>query len=241
MSDKPNYFAILTADVRYDKRLSSSEKLFYAEITALSNKNGYCHATNSYFAELYDVKRSTISSWVKKLTLTNHINVQMFRQGNVIVQRRIYLTNPPDIGGQKIGGVVRKSEGGWSENPKGGGQKTRKGIIQVTNTTSSNNYCSFEQFWDAYDKKIGKVKAERRWQNLTSATRKTILQFIPIYKASLSDKRYQKNPESFLNSRLWEDDWNQYKKNEKPTEHIGRTQYAYDRYQEIFGEDFPEE
>ena len=126
MNNKPNYYAVLTAEVRYDKSLSSSEKLFYAEITALANKNGYCYASNSFFAELYDVKKSTISAWVKKLTEKGHISVDYDRDGKVIKQRKIYITNKHFKGGQKIDqGVVRKSDGGsqkiggrWSENPK---------------------------------------------------------------------------------------------------------------------------
>ena len=49
----PNYFGILPANVRYDKRLKPMEKILYTEITALSNAKGYCYATNSYFAKLY--------------------------------------------------------------------------------------------------------------------------------------------------------------------------------------------
>ena len=49
----PTYFAIITADVRYDKNLKANEKLLFAEITALSNTNGYCHASNRYFAGVH--------------------------------------------------------------------------------------------------------------------------------------------------------------------------------------------
>ena len=51
--EKPSYYSIITADVRYDERLKPNEKLLYSEITALSNKYGYCTATNSYFSKLY--------------------------------------------------------------------------------------------------------------------------------------------------------------------------------------------
>ena len=43
---KPNYYAILTAEVRYDNRLSANEKLLFAEIPALSNKTGEFWAGN---------------------------------------------------------------------------------------------------------------------------------------------------------------------------------------------------
>ncbi|MBK3956922.1 alpha/beta hydrolase, partial [Staphylococcus haemolyticus] len=44
MSEQPSYYSIITANVRYDNRLTDSEKLLFAEITSLSNKYGYCTA-----------------------------------------------------------------------------------------------------------------------------------------------------------------------------------------------------
>ena len=41
MNEQPSYYSIITANVRYDNRLTDSEKLLFAEITSLSNKYGY--------------------------------------------------------------------------------------------------------------------------------------------------------------------------------------------------------
>ena len=38
MNEKPNYYAIIPANVRYDNELRANEKLLYGEITALSSK-----------------------------------------------------------------------------------------------------------------------------------------------------------------------------------------------------------
>ncbi|MCT7677542.1 MAG: hypothetical protein N4R78_01375 [Lactobacillus iners] len=39
---QPGYYSILSASVRYDKDLNANEKILFSEITALSNKYGYC-------------------------------------------------------------------------------------------------------------------------------------------------------------------------------------------------------
>lgn len=65
--DDAGFFGILPAEVRYDKKLLPSAKLLFVEITALCRKDGYCWATNAYFAELFDTKERTIQRWIKLL------------------------------------------------------------------------------------------------------------------------------------------------------------------------------
>ena len=67
MEEKPNYYAIIPANVRYDNDLKPNEKLMFGEITALSNKNGYCTATNAYFAKLYNVTKKNRKILCKKM------------------------------------------------------------------------------------------------------------------------------------------------------------------------------
>lgn len=90
---KPSYYAVLTANVRYDNRLKPNEKLLYAEITALTSKSGECWASNSYFAELYDVSKDTISRWISDLKKYNYINIDFIYNGKEIDKRIIKLCN----------------------------------------------------------------------------------------------------------------------------------------------------
>ena len=73
----PSYFSILIADVRYNKLLSASEKIFYSEITALTNNKGFCSASNSYFAELYSVDVRTITRWLHNLSELGYILIKI--------------------------------------------------------------------------------------------------------------------------------------------------------------------
>ena len=73
MEEKPSYYAIIPANVRYDENLRDKAKLLYGEITALCNKNGYCFASNKYFAELYGVTTTTISTLIKELVDKGYI------------------------------------------------------------------------------------------------------------------------------------------------------------------------
>ena len=90
---KPSYYAIIPADVRYSK-LKPNAKLLYGEITALSNKHGYCFATNNYFAELYGVSKNTVSLWIQELKEHNFISVEIiYNDKKQVVKRKMGITN----------------------------------------------------------------------------------------------------------------------------------------------------
>lgn len=67
------YYAIIPANVRYDKDLAPNAKLLYGEITALCNEKGYCWASNQYFAELYGVSILSIKRWVNSLVTKGYV------------------------------------------------------------------------------------------------------------------------------------------------------------------------
>nr|DAK37543.1 MAG TPA: replisome organizer protein [Caudoviricetes sp.] len=91
--EKPNFYGIMPANVGYDKNLKPMEKILYTEITALSNKEGYCFASNSYFGELYEVNKKTVSTWVNNLEKQGYIKIVLiYKQGTKeITERRIYI------------------------------------------------------------------------------------------------------------------------------------------------------
>ena len=89
--EKPNYYAIIPAEVRYDKNLRPNEKLLYGEITALTNKTGECWASNSYFAKLYNVTPRVVIQWIQHLNETGYITIKYEYKGKLCVRRIIKL------------------------------------------------------------------------------------------------------------------------------------------------------
>lgn len=88
-----NYYSIIPANVRYDENLSDRAKLLYGEITALSNKEGYCWATNAHFAELFKVSKKSISRNIQELVDRGYIISKILYEDKLVTERRLYINN----------------------------------------------------------------------------------------------------------------------------------------------------
>jgi hypothetical protein len=97
MEEKRSYYAIIPANVRYDKSLPASAKLLYGEISALCNEKGYCWSTNKYFSDLYGVSQTSVSKWISALVSKEYLFIKMiYREGTKeILERRISIVNDP--------------------------------------------------------------------------------------------------------------------------------------------------
>lgn len=106
---KKSYYAIIPANVRYDKRLCPNAKLLYGEITALCNEEGYCWARNSYFTELYCVSERSVQNWIKQLIKFGYIFSEIIysKDSKEVEARYLRLSasspsSPISPGGEKI-------------------------------------------------------------------------------------------------------------------------------------------
>ena len=103
----PNYYAIIPSVVRYSN-MKPNTKLLYGEITALTNKKGYCFASNNYFAELYNVNKNTISLWIKELKDFGFIEVELLYKDKQVIERRIGITIISEGYHEKRGEAITK-------------------------------------------------------------------------------------------------------------------------------------
>lgn len=92
---RSNWDSLLPAAVRYDSRLKGDAKILYSEILLLSNKAGYCYATDQHLAALFSKTRVTINGYVKSLEKHGYIKIETTRQGKRVTERRIYPLELP--------------------------------------------------------------------------------------------------------------------------------------------------
>tara|TARA_R100001443_G_scaffold4358_2_gene12852 strand:- start:1695 stop:2339 length:645 start_codon:yes stop_codon:yes gene_type:complete len=166
---QPNYYAIISAEVRYDKNITANAKLLYAEITALLNMNGECFATNKYFSNLYGKSVVTISKWIGELISNGYISsFYSYKEGTKEIDRR-YLSILK-------GGIKENDKGGIKEKFKDNNTSINNNITYSNNKVrfkkpsieDINNYCiernnnidaeTFFDFYESKDWKIGKNK-----------------------------------------------------------------------------------
>ena len=94
--NKIGYYAIIPATVLFNEKIKANEKLLYAIITVLSNKEGYCFASNAYLGKLLNAQPHTISKWVSHLKDLGFVCLDIIKNDkNEIIQRRIYPNDTP--------------------------------------------------------------------------------------------------------------------------------------------------
>ncbi len=209
-----SYYSILTADVRYDKRLKPNEKLLFSEITALSNKRGYCNASNNYFAQLYDVTTVTASNWVNHLKDRGYIDVEMIYDGKQIKERRIFVNSNPIK--ENFNTPKEKVEDPIKNNFKGGIKEKFKENITRFNNTSKNKQLEedFEKLWKLYPRKEGKKKAFEAYKRAikNGTTNKEIqtgiVNYLTQIRVQRTNKQYIKQGSTWFNGECWNDDYN---------------------------------
>ena len=176
MKEKPNYYAILPAEVRYSKALTPNAKLLYAEITALCNMNGKCTASTQYFCRLYEVSRGAVQNWLKMLDDNGYINrTVIYKQGTKeIMHRYINLKDKGSINISTDNTNINITNTNLTDSNK-------KAFFKKPTLDEVKNYCilrknnieadAFIDFYESKGWQIGKEKMKswkacvRTWEN----------------------------------------------------------------------------
>ena len=194
-ANRPSYYAVIPADVRYDDQIPANAKLLYGEISALVSAEGFCYATNQYFSKLYGMADETIARLITKLEQAGHITRVLERDNSgQIVSRKLFLrVSVPEIHplDEKINTPRQKNQEGIDEKvketnlsninnppispPEGGDPpKGRKSKSRDYKSSADVLPERFEKFWTYHRTHIppecnagNRQKAIRAWDKLS--------------------------------------------------------------------------
>ena len=76
---------------------------------------------------------------------------------------------------------------------------------KITKKEKTTKY-PFDMFWNLYGKKVDRPICERKWEKLSEEDRAACIAYIPNYLLSTPDKKYRRDPATFLNRRTWENE-----------------------------------
>lgn len=231
METKPSYYAVIPANVRYDKDLPSNAKLLYGEITALCNAEGFCWASNAYFADLYGMSTRNVSRLISQLNDKGYVRVEIIND----YERKIYINATHDKIVQPHDKIVQppttKLSKGYDEIVQPPHDKIvykNNTSINTTNNNTINNKNNikeksispkkleeeFEQLWKIYPRKIGKKKAfdsfkkARKTKKIPYETIENgLYRYITYLEQQETEEQFVMHASTWFNQEKWQDDY----------------------------------
>ena len=224
---KPAFWAVLPAAVRYDEELPPNAKLLYAEISALTDRRGYCYASNEYFMRLYNLSERTIRRLISELARLGYISIADGDGGKD--RRKIYaginpLAHNPDKNvrepGQNLPGNPDKNvphnskENKKENNPP----KAPQGAESVPAWKPDR----FAGLWDYYPRHTSKQAAEKAWDKLKPSD-ELIAEIGRALRRQKACDEWQRGVgipylSTYLNQRRWEDELGDFSPADDPTQ-----------------------
>ena len=134
-------YIIIPAEIRADQNLKPLDKLLLGGILTLSQKHGYCWASNAYLAKTYAVSRRSIIRSLKILSDGGYVKIQ-YEYGNLDTHRTII----PTIGGcDSLAQGVTHSHRGCDSQAQGGVTNSHPNNTSANNTRINSKRVSLEQ------------------------------------------------------------------------------------------------
>lgn len=116
-----SWYAVITAEILYNKELTDKQKILMAVISNLSNEQGYCFATNKFLGNLLNCDALTVSRNLSFLEEKKYINRVMVLNEDGSLKYRALTVLPPEL----------KNQGGYDE--------TYRGVVDFVNTPIGAN------------------------------------------------------------------------------------------------------
>lgn len=194
----PGFYIVIPSSVWFDARLRPNSSRLYGILSALSNAEGYCWASDGYLGEMLHQSERTVRELLKELADCGHIWVD--KQGQ---SRRIWITppvgensptgeNPPEelaeirqTSGENPPENIKSNNNTPYNPPAGDGAKKQ--------TAEQRRETWFDYVFEIYPNHDARAPALKRWLRL-----KPSLEFARmIYKTVQEQVRSQKWSEGY--------------------------------------------
>ncbi len=195
-------------------KLSFHAEVFFTRLFMKADDYGCFHANpkllKAALFPLKDIRETDISRWTAECSSAGLIalyEVDEKRYMEIINfgQRLRTMNRRFPENDSNARSIVSDPRSNDSNPPPETETKRNKKLKQETETEETE--FPFEDFWESYDKKVGdKKKLEKKWINLSEIDRENAMRYISGYIDATPDKKYRKNPETFLNGKSWNDE-----------------------------------
>lgn len=176
------------------------------EVTLINNVINSCLLRNLFNKPMFEKHKVLTSSGIQKRYVTACLaskrkNISMRSDLCLLTPEFIQLVTeftqfPLEESAQRKE-KKNKVKDNITDNPDKGQQE-----LQVLD----EDHLAFDRFWNLYDKKVGRVKCKKLFNNLSENDWNKIFETLPTYIQATPDKQYRKNPETYLRNRAWEDE-----------------------------------
>lgn len=220
---KPKFFD----DLKIGK-LSRDARLLYIALWVFADDCGVVIGNVTWIKSKvfpYDqIQVQQLAKWIKELEITGFIYLFSWMQEEFIylptfsrhqvINKPNYedLNVPKDVLDKQIRLITEQSRNDTGTIPEQSvpiiGEE-RNNNINPSIIPPIDDKCDavFDKFWDMYDKKVGdKAKIKAKFSKLSKSDKEKIFATLPLYKANTPDKKYRKNPETYLNNKSWNDE-----------------------------------
>ena len=128
--------------------------------------------------------------------------------GSLSVQKRIDERDSKSVKARESAHKRWTNANAMQSQCEGNAIKERKGKEINEKKVNKVNIIDeqFEEFWDLYDYKKSRDKAEKAWKTLNQEEKALALQHAPVYAQSTPDKQFRKHPTTYLNNKSFNDE-----------------------------------
>lgn len=215
-NDRPGFWAVIPAAVRYDPTLPPNAKLLYAEISSLTDAAGYCFASNAYFQRLFGLSERTVQNLLRALQSGGYIRIE---DGNGGARRRKIFAGINPVGenpAENCGVTPQKTAGPPAEICTHIKKENRKENNPPKAPQGAGSEIwdpeAFERFWKLYPKKKDKKSAIKEWNRLKADRNLMMIMTAALRRQMTSTEWLRDNgraipyPCRWLSHRRWEDE-----------------------------------